>query len=134
MELEKHITDEKTGISYTLCGDYYLPDLSLPEEKFYDLGRFGRAKLRHLRKCHRALLTSLRTSGTLNEYLHSVDEDCEALFSRLVKQLAEREGVTEQLKAEDMMQWVGRMNNIRSRVEEVVMREYVYEENQNQGR
>ena len=52
MELEKHITDEKTGISYTLCGDYYLPDLKLPEEKSYDLGRFGRAKLRHLRKCH----------------------------------------------------------------------------------
>ena len=74
MELEKHITDEKTGISYTLCGDYYLPDLKLPEEKSYDLGRFGRAKLRHLRKCRRALLTSLRTSGTLNEYLHSVDE------------------------------------------------------------
>ena len=128
MELEKHITDEKTGISYTLCGDYYLPDLSLPEEKFYDLGRFGRAKFRYLQKCHRVLLTSLRTSGTLNEYLHSVDEDCEAMFFRLVRQYAEREGVTEQLKAEDMMQRVGRMNSIRSRVEEVVMREYVYEE------
>lgn len=105
MELEKHITDEKTGISYTLCGDYYLPDLKLPEEKSYDLGRFGRAKLRHLRKCHRVLLTSLRTSGTLNEYLHSVDEDCEALYFRLVKQYAEREGVTEQLKAEDKLEY-----------------------------
>ena len=134
MELEKHITDEKTGISYTLCGYYYLPDLSLPEEKFYDLGRFGRAKFRYLQKCHRVLLTSLRTSGTLNKYLHSVDEECEAMFFRLVRQYAEREGVTEQLKAEDMMQWVGRMNSIRSRVEEVVMREYVYEEDKNQGR
>ena len=134
MELEKHITDEKTGISYTLCGDYYLSDLSLPEEKFYDLGRFGRAKFRYLQKCHRVLLTSLRTSGTLNKYLHSVDEECEAMFFRLVRQYAEREGVTEQLKAEDMMQWVGRMNSIRSRVEEVVMREYVYEEDKNQGR
>lgn len=134
MELEKHITDEKTGISYTLCGDYYLPDLSLPEEKFYDLGRFGRAKFRYLQKCHRVLLTSLRTSGTLNKYLHSVDEECEAMFFRLVRQYAEREGVTEQLKAEDMMQWVGWMNSIRSRVEEVVMREYVYEEDKNQGR
>lgn len=134
MELEKHITDEKTGISYTLCGDYYLPDLSLPEEKFYDLGWFGRAKFRYLQKCHRVLLTSLRTSGTLNKYLHSVDEECEAMFFRLVRQYAEREGVTEQLKAEDMMQWVGRMNSIRSRVEEVVMREYVYEEDKNQGR
>ena len=128
MELKKHITDEKTGISYTICGDYYLPDLKLPEEKFYDLGRFGRAKLRHLQKCHKVLLTSLRTSGTLNEYLHSVDEDCEEMFYRLVKQYAEREGVTEQMKADEMMKWVGLMNNIRSRAEEVVMREYIYEE------
>ena len=128
MELKKHITDEKTGISYTLCGDYYLPDLVLPEEKFYELGRFGRAKFRHLQKCHKVLLTSLRTSGTLNEYLHSVDVACEETFSRLVKQYAEREGVTEQMKADEMMKWVGLMNNIRNRVEEVVMREYVYEE------
>lgn len=128
MELKKHITDKKTGISYTLCGDYYLPDLVLPEEKYYELGRFARAKFRHLQKCHKTLLTSLRTSGTLNEYLHSVDEDCEALFSRLVKQYAEREGVTEQMKATEMMKWVGLMNNIRSRAEEVVMREYIYEE------
>lgn len=128
MELKKHITDERTGISYTLCGDYYLPDLKLPEEKSYDLGRFGRAKFRYLQKCHRVLLINLRINGNLNEYLHGVDVQCEETFSRQVKQLAEREGVTEQLKAEDMMQWVGRMNSIRSRVEEVVMREYVYEE------
>lgn len=129
MELQNHITDEKTGISYTLCGDYYLPDLSLPEEKFYDLGRFGRAKFRYLQKCHKVLLTNLRISGSLNEYLHSVDEACEETFSRLVKQLAEQENVTEQMKADDMMKWVGMMNNIRNRAEEVVMREYVYEEN-----
>ena len=125
MELKKHITDEKTGISYTLCGDYYLPDLALPEEKYYELGRFGRAKFRHLQQCHKVLLTSLRTSGTLNEYLHSVDEDCEEMFSRLVKQYAEREGVTEQMKADEMMKWLGLMNNIRSRAEEVIMREYM---------
>ena len=128
MELKKHIIDEKTGISYTLCGDYYLPDLALPEEKYYKLGRFGRAKFRYLQKCHKVLLTSLRTSGTLNEYLHIVDEDCEEMLSRLVKQYAEREGVTEQMKAAEMMKWVGLMNNIRSRAEEVVMREYIYEE------
>ena len=128
MELKKHITDEKTGISYTLCGDYYLPDLVLPEEKYYELGRFGRAKFRHLQKCHKVLLTSQRTSGTLNEYLRSVDEDCEEMFSRLVRQYAEREGVTEQMKAAEMMKWVGLMNYIRSRAEGVVMREYIYEE------
>ena len=126
MELEKHITDEKTGISYTLCGDYYLPDLSLPEEKFYDLGRFGRAKFRYLQKCHRVLLTSLRTSGTLNKYLHSVDEECEAMFFRLVRQYAEREGVTEQLKMENQMEWVGRMNNIHGSAMEIVNAELIY--------
>ena len=125
---KKHITDEKTGIRYTLCGDYYLPDLVLPEEKYYELGRFGRAKFRHLQKCHKVLLTSQRTSGTLNEYLRSVDEDCEEMFSRLDRQYAEREGVTEQMKADEMMKGVGLMNNIRSRAEEVVMREYIYEE------
>lgn len=128
MELEQHITDEKTGISYTLCGDYYLPDLSLPEEQFYDLGRFGRAKFRYLQKCRKVLLTNLKVSGSLNEYLHEIDVECEELFSRLVKQYAERENVTEKLKAEDMMAWVGKMNSIRSRVEEFIFKEYVYEE------
>ena len=128
MELKKHITDEKTCISYTLCGDYYLPDLALPEEKFYELGRFGRAKYRYLKKCRRVLLTNLRTSGKLNEYLHGVDVQCEEMFFRLVRQYAEREGVTEQMKADEMMKWVGLMNNIRNRAEEVVMKEYVYEE------
>lgn len=128
MERKAHIIDERTGIGYTLCGDYYLPDLVLTEEKFYELGRFGRAKFRHLQKCHKVLLSSLRTSGKLSEYLHGIDAACEDTFSRLVKQYAEREGVTEQMKAADMMKWVGLMNNIRSRAEEVVMREYVYEE------
>lgn len=126
---EKTYYRRTDGFSYTLCGDYYLPDLALPEEKYYELGRFGRAKFRHLQQCHKVLLTSLRTSGTLNEYLHSVDEDSEKMFSRLVKQYAEREGVTEQMKADEMMKWLGLMNNIRSRAEEVIMREYIYEEN-----
>ena len=128
MEYKAHITDERTGIGYTLCGDYYLPDLVLSEEKAYELGRFGRAKYQHLRQCHRVLLTNLRTSGKLSEYLHSIDAACEEAFSRLVKQYAEREGVTEQMKADEMMKWVGLMNNIRSPAEEVVMKEYVYEE------
>ena len=126
MELKNHITDEKTGIGYTLCGDYYLPDISLPEDDFYDLGRFGRAKFRYLQKCHNALLTSFLLKGTLGEYLRSVDETCEETFSRLVKQYAEREGVTEQLKAENQMKWVGLMNKIRSRVEEVILNDFIY--------
>ncbi len=100
----------------------------LPEEKAYELGRFGGAKYRHLQNCHRVLLTTLRTSGKLSEYLHGIDAACEETFSRLVKQYAEREGVTEQMEAADMMKWVGLMNNIHSRAEEAIMREYVYEE------
>ena len=126
MELKKHITDEKNGIGYTLCGDYYLPDISLPEDDFYDLGRFGRAKFRYLQKCQNALLTGYQLKETLGEYLRSVDETCEETFSRLVKQYAEREGVTEQLKAENQMKWVGLMNNIRSRVEEVILNDFIY--------
>lgn len=128
MELKKHITDERTGIGYTLCGDYYLPDLALPEQEYYDLGRFGRAKFRYLQKCHKVLLTNLMTGSMLNEYLHSIDVTCEEAFARLVKEYAKREGVTEQMKAEQMMKWVGLMNNIRNRVEEVTMKEYVCEE------
>ena len=126
MELKNHITDEKTGIGYTLCGDYYLPEISLPEDDFHDLGRFGRAKFRYLQQCQNALLTGYQLKGTLGEYLHSVDETCEETFSRLVKQYAEREGVTEQLKAENQMLWVQRMNSIRSRAEEVVLNDFIY--------
>ncbi len=90
--------------------------------------RFGRAKFRYLQKCRKVLLTNLKVSGSLNEYLHEIDVECEKLFSRLVKQYAERENVTEKLKAEDMMAWVGKMNSIRSRVEEFIFKEYVYEE------
>lgn len=131
MELKKHITDEKTGIGYTLCGDYYLPDLELPEGRSYDLRRFGRAKFRHLQKCPKVLLVNLSTGGKLNRYLHGVDVQCEEMFSRLVKQMAEREGVTEQMKADEMMKWGGLMNNIRNRAEEIVMKKYVYEGDEN---
>ena len=126
MELKNHITDEKTGIGYKLCGDYYLPEISLPENEFYDLGRFGRARFRYLQKYQKALLTGYQIKGTLGEYLRSVDESCEEAFSRLVKQYAEYEGVTEQLKAENQMKWVGLMNNIRSRVEEVILNDFIY--------
>ena len=125
MELKKHITDEKNGIGYTLCGDYYLPDISLSENEFYNLGSFGRAKFRYLQKCQNALLTGYQLKGTLGEYLRSVDETCEETFSRLVKQYAEREGVTEQLKAENQMEWVGLMNSIRSRAEEVILNDFI---------
>lgn len=126
MNMPKHITDEKTGISYTLQGDYYLPDLELPEQEYYELGRFARLKYQYLQNCHKALLTSMRVDCSINRYLHEADEECEEVFYRLVKELSEKEGVTEKLKADNQMEWVRRKNNIRNRVEEIILKEYVY--------
>ena len=124
--MEKHITDEKTGISYTLHGDYYLPDLTLPAEKEKPIGLWGQRHLRYLKEHKRLVYLNLLTSGGLNEYLVSVDEQAEDMFFRLVKEYADRQGVTERLKAENQFEWIGRMNNIRMCVREVVEREIIY--------
>lgn len=118
--MKQHFTDEKTGIRYTLQGDYYLPDLALPAEEQQPIGIWGQRHLRHIKQNRRVLYTNLLTSGKLNSYLADIDKQAEEMFSRLVKQMAEREGVTEQLKAENQMAWVGRMNDIRSRATEIV--------------
>ena len=124
--MKQHFTDEKTGIRYTLQGDYYLPDLALPAEEQQPIGIWGQRHLRHIKQNRRVLYTNLLTSGKLNSYLADIDKQAEEMFSRLVKQMAEREGVTEQLKAENQMAWVGRMNNIRSRATEVVNTDLIY--------
>lgn len=124
--MKKHITDEKAGISYTLHGDYYLPDLVLPAEKEKPIGIWGRKHLDYLKEHRRLVYLNLLTSGRLKEYLMSVDEQAEEMFSRLVRQMAKREGVTEQLKADDQMAWVGAMNNIRNRAKEIVNAELIY--------
>ncbi len=124
--MKKHITDEKTGISYTLHGDYYLPDLALPTEKEKPIGIWGQRHLQYLKEHKRIVYLNLLTSGRLNEYLVSVDEQAEDIFSRLVKEYADRQGVTERLKAENQLEWVGKMNNIRACVREIVEREIIY--------
>ena len=124
--MKRHFTDEKTGIRYTLQGDYYLPDLALPAEKQQPIGIWGQRHLRHLKQNRRVLYTNLLTSGKLNSYLADIDKQAEEMFSRLVKQMAEREGVTEQLKAENQMAWVQKMNNIRNRVAEIVNNEVIF--------
>ncbi len=119
--MEKHIYNEQTGISYTLYGDYYLPDLTLPdEEKGGEIGVWGQRHFRYIKQNKKVLYANLLTSGKLNGYLTDIDKQAEEMFFRLVKQMAEREGVTEQLKADNQMEWVGRMNNIRSRAIEIV--------------
>ncbi len=124
--MKKHITDEKTGISYTLHGDYYLPDLVLPAEKEKPIGIWGQRHLCYFKEHKRLVYLNLLTSGRLNEYLVSIDEQAEDMFSRLVKEYADRQGVTEQLKAENQLEWVGKMNNIRACAREVVEREIIY--------
>lgn len=124
--MKQHFTDEKTGIRYTLQGDYYLPDLALPAEEQQPIGIWGQRHLRHIKQNRRVLYTNLLTSGKLNSYLADIDEQAEEMFSRLVKQLAEREGVTELFKAENQIEWVQRMNNIRNRATEVVNTDLIY--------
>lgn len=124
--MEKYIYDESNGLWYELQGDYYIPCLSLPEEEEQPIRLRGRRHLRYIREYRKALYTGLQLSGKLNSYLADIDKQAEEMFSRRVKQMAEREGVTEKLKAENQMKWVGLMNNIRSRVMEVVNNELIY--------
>ena len=118
--MEKRIYNEQTSINYTLQGDYYLPDLALPEEEDKPIGLWGQRHLKYIKQHRKILYVNLLTSGKLNEHLADIDEQAEDMFSRLVKQMAEREDVTEQLKADNPMEWVARMNNIRSRATEIV--------------
>ena len=117
---------EEMGGTYTQVGDYLLPDLKLPEEEQQPIGVWGQRHWRYLKDHHRATYATLLTSGKLNSYLANIDRQAEELFSRLVKQMAEAEGVTEQLKADNQMEWVGRMNNIRRRATEVVNKDIIY--------
>ena len=124
--MEKRIYNEKNGIRYTLQGDYYLPDLKLPDEENKPIGLWGQRHARHLKQNHKVLYMNLLTGGKLSSYLADIDKQAEDMFFRLVKQMAKREGVTEQLKADNQMQWVARMNNIRSRATEIVNNEIIY--------
>ena len=124
--MEKYKYDESNGLWYELQGDYYLPCLKLSEGEQKPVGLWGQRHLRHNKQHRKVLYTNLLTSGKLNGYLSDIDKQAEDMFSRLVKQMAEREGVTERLKAENQMAWVGRLNNIRNRAMETVNRDIIY--------
>ena len=124
--MEKYKYDEGNGLWYELQGDYYIPCLKLPEEEQQPIGIWGQRHLRYIKQNRKMLYLNLLTSGKLNGYLSDLDKQAEDMFSRLVKQMAECEGVTEQLKAENQMEWVGRMNNIRSRAKEVINNELIF--------
>ena len=125
--MEQYIYNEQNGLWYELRGDYYIPCLDLPAEKEErSIGVWGRRHLRYIREHKKALYTSLLTSGRLQSYLADVEEQAQELFERLMKQRAEREGITETLKADNQMEWVQRMNALRSAVIETVNAEVIF--------
>ena len=124
--MDKYIYNEKNGLWYELQGDYDLPCLKLPEERTAYIGVWGQRHLRYLKQYHRVRYYILLTSGKPNSYLADIYNQAEEMFPRLVKELAEKEGVTEQLKSTDQMTWVRRMNNIRNRAAEMVNNEVIY--------
>ena len=117
---------EQMGGTYTMQGDYCLPDLTLPAEEERPIGVWAQRRLRYLKQHHKILYYNLLTSGKLYSHLADVEEEAQSLFLRLVKQYAEREGVNEQLKAENPMEWVQKMNNIRGWVTDVVNAEVMF--------
>lgn len=124
--MEQYKFDESNGLWYGRRGDYYIPCLALPTQEDKPIGIWGQRHLRYIRQNKRVLYTSLKATGKLNSYLADMDEQAEDMFSYLVKQLADKEGVTEKLKAENQMAWIGRMNNIRSRATEVIKADLIY--------
>ena len=123
--MKKYITDEKIGLDYTLVNGVYLPNL-ISTETNYEIGHWGQRHLDYIMKHHKVFYTSLKTSCRLNSYLHEVDIRATEMYDRLVKQLKERQGITEQLKADNMMAWVQAMNNITNQAREIVYNEIIY--------
>ena len=117
---------EQTGGTYTMQGDYRLPNLTLPPEEERPIGVWAHHRRQYLKQHHKILYYNLLTSGKLHSHLADVEEEAQLLFLRLVKECAEKEGVTEQLKVKNPMEWVRRMNNIRERVNEVVNAEMIF--------
>ena len=123
--MKKNYTDEKIGIDYTLVGDVYLPNL-VSADTNYPIGIWGQRHKEYLKENHKQMYYNLLTQGKLNSYFHDVDVRAKEMYDTLIKQLAENEGITEQLKAENQMFWVQRMNNIANRAREIVNIEIIY--------
>ena len=124
--MKKTKYDENNGLWYELRGDYYIPCLAVPAQEERPIGIWGQRHLRYIKTERKALYTELMASGRMNIYLADINEQATEQMLMLTKQMAEREGVTEQLKAQDQMLWVQRMNNIRDRAMEIVNRDLIY--------
>ena len=127
-EMKKHIYDETNGLWYELIGDYYIPVLSLSSEEQRPIGKWGRMHREYLKEHHPIRFNDLVLSGQLWTYLADLNEQAQERLSLIVEQMKEAEGVTEELKASNQMAWVGAMNSIRNRTEEIILREMIYGE------
>ena len=123
--MEKHIYDEKNGLSYTLCGNYYLPDLVLNEEEL-TYGKYGMLRKQFLKEHRPIRYQNLLLSGKLTAHLNQIDQEVTEQVEGLMKQMAEKQGVNENLKRKDQMKWVRVINNVKASAEEIVMREIIY--------
>ena len=124
--MDKYIYDKGNGLQYELHGDYYLPCLAVPEQNGEPIGIWGQRHRRYLREHKDGIYTGMLLTGKLEGYLREIDRQAEEMFSRLVKQLAERDGITESLKARDQIAWVQRMNAVYASVTEIVNSELIY--------
>ena len=126
-ELKKNYIDERSGIEYNLVGDYYIPNLVLPKpRRTGNIGKYGRLRLNYLKEHHRAEYMLMCVDNELKSHLLDVEDECKAKVEMLIKQMAEKENVTEELKASNQMEWVQSMNNIENRAEEIVLNEIIY--------
>ena len=127
VELKERFIDERTGIEYIRCKDYYLPNLVMPEENTnYQIGKYGRMKLNYLKNHKKAEYLNLLMDCKLNRYLHEIDIVCNDRINAIISKLAKQENVTEELKASNQIEWVQAMNNIKNRAEEIVFNEIIY--------
>ena len=117
----------KNEIEYTLVGDYYIPNLVLEkEETTYLIRKYGKQKLKYLKEHKKAEYINLFMDKKLNKYLHEIDEECEEKFDFLIEKMKKEENITEELKTMNQMEWVAKMNGLKNRVDEIIMREYIY--------
>lgn len=124
--MDKYIYDDKNGLWYELQGDYYIPCLILPAEKEQPIGLWGQRHLRYLKEHRRNTYTTLLTSVRLNTYLADIDKQAQERMERLTEQMKRAQGITEQLKAENALEWVQRMNNIRACAKEIIEKEIIF--------
>ena len=124
-QLPRFITDERTGLKYELCGDYYII-AGEDEPEHESIGLWGQRHMKYIQKCCKPFFNKMIREHTLYDYLLQIDRDAEEMFSELVKRMAIQEGVSEQLKADNQIEWVGKMNNIRQRATEIINHDIIY--------